>query len=186
MLGGNHVTGEKNVLISGSDNNTSINVFSSIPPILTKSQVYKLLELVISALNDTDSQPQVSLEMPAQITEKLLHNSAHAYIDIFEMQIEYFNIIDESSQSMVASELIIKQLQRLYFRQAERDAQGKILTGNGDLQLDNVKNELFEIIIQDPDYVPDITREQVEDFIEALMLYGVWKCKILENPNRVI
>lgn len=185
MLANSRISGDRNVQVNGSNNKTTVNQFNSTSRPLTKSQIYNLLELVISAFDESNMGDNSPLEIPALITEKLHHNSAFAYIDIFKLNIEYFNIIDTSSQSMVASHLIVKQLSRIYLRNAERDKNGRILATNGDQQLDQIKSEIFEIITHDPEFDSFITREQVEDFIDALMLYGVWKCKILENPNKV-
>lgn len=81
------------------------------------------------------------------------------------------------------SEDIVKKLRDMFLKVADFDERGNPCVGNGDVQLDNIKESLFETIISDSKFDPDkYPTEKIEQFCIGLIAYGVSKCKILESP----
>ncbi|PYI65755.1 hypothetical protein CVV68_17075 [Arthrobacter livingstonensis] len=176
------IHGSGNIQINGS-NNTILGLAYEKSK-LTQSKVHQLLLMVIAALDEGGHGHDLTMEFPVGVRQKLQYNNATKYISIFQHQLIHFSTIDEVAQEIPRSEDILKQLYRMYANTATYDVDGQPLVGDGSTQLDKISEELVNLVINDLNYNPDVvTYEDIKNFVESLMMYGVWKCKVLLKPN---
>ena len=82
------------------------------------------------------------------------------------------------------SETIIKKLRDMFLDAANYDDNQNLVVGNGDEQLDTMKNQLSELIQNDAKYDSERHRtEEVEQFCIALLACGVDSCNVLVRPD---
>lgn len=83
------------------------------------------------------------------------------------------------------SEKIIKKLGDLFYDVADFDDDGELVVGNGDVQLDAIKERLVDALLHDMDYDAHAhSMEDVESFCIALVACGVSRCIVLVKPER--
>jgi hypothetical protein len=176
------VKGDRNIQVAG-DNNSIGNriVINHDNQPLTKSFIHDLLDIVcaLPKPND-DSYPLPDLP---QIHEKLRFNNAFKYMDIIDNHSDDFALVDETMKDYPNSEDIVKRLRDMFFAVAARDSDGKRCVGDGDQQLDEIKDKLIEVIRSDASFDAAAYKiEKIEQFCIALIAGGVARCKILEPP----
>lgn len=174
---GQSLEGSGNVQLSGN-NNTVLTVLSSASKVLSKTRIYELLEIVVDS--DIPKSKNYSLKPPVYIESKLIFNRAPKYINKFRNHADEYNRLSEVIKDFPNSEDIVKKLNDLFLDTAAFSAEGVVLVGDGDDQLDAINEKLKQAITSDQRFVlRNYTEEDVEQFCIALMEYGVSKCKIL-------
>lgn len=175
------IKGTDNNQVIGNNNliNSAILLFPSRP--LSHSLIHELLDIVYSLPSSQDDS--YSLTDPAQINAKLRFNNALRYISLIENHFDDYVRVDEVINEYPDSEDIIKKLRDMFLEVASFDDQGNPCVGEGDTQLDKIKDRLCNIIKNDVNFDPiKHPDEKIEQFCIALIAYGVSKCKILEKP----
>lgn len=176
------IKGDNNILING-DNNVVNTITIDGHRVLTKTQIYDILVLF------TESYPSgpagVNTSDPAPITEKLVFNRAHKYNILLRGQILNYESLNLILESVPKSELIVDSLHWIYLNSVEIDqTNGDIIVEGGDDKLDVIRETITQRILNHKGRdVDSYSLEQIEAFVLALMLYGIWKCKILANPR---
>ena len=105
---------------------------------------------------------------------------------------EYLDLGTDSEQSchypVFAKKLcekIIKKLGDLFYDVADYDDDGELVVGNGDAQLDAIKERLVDALVHDMEYDAHThSTEDVESFCIALVACGVSRCIVLVKPER--
>lgn len=175
------IRGDGNLQIAGDY--TQI-VYPTVKPRLTQSKIHLLLVMICEASAANELLRDIDLSLPAEVKEKLNHNKANKYISVFRHQIREFELIQEASQNIANSEDILKQISRCYAKVADFDDDGSPLIGDGTAQLDQIGEQLEQIIISDEKFdSTSVTYEEIQNFIEALLMFGVWKCVALVKPE---
>ena len=153
----------------------------SLPQALSHSLVHDLLDIVYSLPSSGDDS--YSLQDPAQIRAKLRFNNAIRYMSIIDNHVDDYVRVDEVMKDYPNSEDIVKKLRDMFLKVADFDDEGNLCVGDGDAQLDSIKDGLYNTIINDAKFDADRHPiEKIEQFCIALIAYGVSKCKILETP----
>lgn len=169
-----------------SNNTTTINKFSlEVPKThLEKSHIYELLDMFNkSKIKAEDSSDFLSKD-PAYLPTKLRFNHAPKYNILFQEYVGYFGQFTDVLSQFANSEEIIKKVRTIYINVAEYSDDG-IVVGNGDDQLDKIRDEIKNLIIHDPRYDSSIYLETIDTMIYCLMARCAELCKILINPNDV-
>ena len=149
---------------------------------LTHSVVHDLLALVYSGSLSADSE--LPLDVPIGMNDKLRFNNANKYIRIIRNHSDDYSKVREAMGEFPDSEKIIKKLGDLFFIAADYNADGELVVGDGDKQLDAIKDRLVQTILEDVDYNPHVhTREDIESFCIALVACGVSRCIVLKKPT---
>lgn len=155
--------------------------FSSHTHTLSKSTTYELLRAFLNSQGTAESD--YSLQLPAEMNEKLLFNEAPIHADIYENHSDDLACISEVIIDFPDSEKIVRKLRDIFLRYVPR-AGAQRLHENGDKCLDCIEREVRDVIQKDKDFSSQpCSIEELERFSIALVAYGVSKCKVLENPN---
>ena len=169
------IRGADNTQIIGNGNYVNSSLVLLQHRALTHSLIHDLLDIVYALPSSTDDS--YSLKSPAQIHAKLRFNNARRYVSTID------NHVDEVMKDYPNSEDIVKKLRDMFLRVADFDDEGSLRVGDGDAQLDRIKDDLYNTIVNDSKFDADKHPvEKVEQFCIALIAYGVSKCKILETP----
>lgn len=166
---------------NNSYNNTQIMNINQ--PTLVYAVAFELLKCV----RDFDfPEGDISLKYPANFSEKLKFNNCRKYISIFDDSVGKYIVVDKilKKGELIKSEKIVKNIMSIFRNKADLDDEGNPVIGDGDDYLDKMFEELKGRITRDPRYLESkIDDVDVEDFINALLQYGVMECQILLNPN---
>ena len=182
-MGGNRqsVRGSDNTQVIGDGNYVNSTLVLPLQRTLTHSLIHDLLDIVYSLPSSADNS--YSLQEPAQIRAKLRFNNANRYVSIIDNHVDDYVRVDEVMKDYPNSEDIVKKLRDMFLKVADLDDEGNPCVGNGDAQLDRIKDDLYNTIINDSKFNVDAhPAEKIEQFCIALIAYGVSKCKILESP----
>ena len=178
--------GNDDIQICGDRNRVNspiTNVFilpDNIRP-LSKSTTHELLRAFLNSQGTAESD--YSLQIPAEMNEKLLFNEAPTHADICENHSDDLVCISEVIGDFPDSEKIVRKLRDIFLRYVPRVGAQR-LHENGDECLDCVEREVRDVVQKDKDFSPQSCPiEELERFSIALVAYGVSKCKVLENPN---
>lgn len=175
------IKGSNNTQIIGNNNLFNPTILAPTPPLLTHSFIHELLDVVYSLPSSRDDT--YALQQPAQMRVKMKFNHAVRYMAIVENHVDDYVRLDEVMKDYPNSEHIVKKLRDMFITVEARDEDGYPIVGDGDAQLDCIKHELFNLIINDSKFDAEIyPREIIEQFCIALIAYGISKCKILETP----
>ncbi|QDY67483.1 hypothetical protein FQA45_14870 [Glutamicibacter halophytocola] len=178
------ISGDANIINTG--NNVTISQNIAPKRVLSKSLIYKLLTIVGDKLLEDDDSA-MSMILPIEVREKLEINQANKYFNIFRHLGYECDVIDNVIQGIPRGEKILRRLRNLFTDVADYDANGTPIPGNGTAQLDSLRETIYEIILNDADFDADKTwDEDIRHFIDALLMYGTWKCKILWNVGELI
>lgn len=177
--------GNDNTQICGDRNNiyslTNVYNFPDNTHPLSKSTIYELLRAFMNSQDAPVSD--YSLQIPAEMNEKLLFNEAPIHADVYENHSDDFACISVVIDDFPDSEKIVCKLRDIFLRYVPR-AGAQRLHENGDKCLDCIEREVQDVIQKDKDFNPQsYPIEELERFSIALVAYGVSKCKVLENPN---
>lgn len=174
--------GDKNVQTFGD--HTIVNstvVLQASQMALTHSLIHELLDVVYSLPESANDS--FSLQSPAPMRDKLKFNNAHRYMRIIDNHAEDYGRVDEVMKDYPNSEDIVKKLRDMFLAIAVVDDEGNPCVGDGDAQLDQIKQALITTITSDVQFDASAhPLEKIEQFCIALIAYGVSKCKILETP----
>lgn len=188
------MSGSEQIVLKGNDdtqicgdgnrvNSPTTNVFNftdNTRP-LSKSTTYEFLRAFLNSQSAVRSD--YSLQIPAEMNEKLLFNEAPIHADIYENHSDDLVCIGEVISDFPDSEKIVRKLRDIFLRYVPRVGAQR-LHKNGDKCLDCVERKVQDIIQKDKDFSPQLCPiEELERFSIALVAYGVSKCKVLENPN---
>lgn len=175
-----NITGNNNTTVNGDLNIENISYEKNIP---TQTEMFGLLEIVndLNLKNDN----KFPLRMPTELNKKLKYNNAIKYRVIFEEITVYTDQFEYVMSQFLNSQSIISKLSFLFLDVADKDRVKKIIVvGDGDEQLDKIKNELIKQIKNDPRFQKsNFTEEKLCIFIYLLLSYGVSKCKVLLQPD---
>ena len=140
---------------------------------LSKSLIFDLLQI----FNDStiDSNGSFSLIDPADLFVKLEINDASKHKVYALNYSDDFNKFDDVIKDFNDSSSIIKKLVKLFIDNSNDDK-----TGDDNLQA--LAENVIQVIKHDDRYKPQYN-EKLDEFVEAFILYGVYKCKVLKNPN---
>lgn len=175
------IKGTDNTQIIGNNNVVNPTMMLSLPQALSHGLVHDLLDIVYSLPSSGDDS--YSLQDPAQIRAKLRFNNAIRYMSIIDNHVDDYVRVDEVMKDYPNSEDIVKKLRDMFLKVADFDDEGNLCVGDGDAQLDSIKDGLYNTIINDAKFDADRHPiEKIEQFCIALIAYGVSKCKILETP----
>lgn len=168
-----------NIQIDGDNNSVMIQP----QPVLTHSLVHELLDIVYALPSSQDNS--FPLKDPVQMHAKLRFNKAHRYRAIIDNHADDYARVDEVMKDYPNSEDIVKKLHDMFLGVAMCDGvSGDLIVGDGDAQLDYIKNELRDTICNDAHFDADkYPLEKIEQFCIALVACGVSKCKILVVPE---
>lgn len=168
--------------IVGDNNTQNIMVRLGVKDGLTHSVVHDLLALVYNGPLCADSE--LSLDAPIGINEKLRFNNASKYMNVIRNHSGDFAMVRDAIREFPDSEKIIKKLGDLFYDVAEYDDNGELVVGNGDAQLDAIKERLVDSLLHDMDYDAHThSLEDVESFCIALVTCGVARCIVLVKPE---
>lgn len=183
-MSGDHATALGNSNVQALGNNNVIGstiIFQASTAALTHSFIHDLLDIVYSLPESPDDS--YSLQGPAPMRDKLKFNNAYRYMRIIDNHAEDFARVDEVMKDYPNSEDIVKKLRDLFLSVAVVDEEGNPCVGDGDAQLDKIKQQLIVTITTDSQFdAAAHPLEKIEQFCIALIAYGVSKCKILETP----
>lgn len=168
--------------IVGDNNTQNIMVRLGVKDGLTHSVVHDLLALVYNGPLCADSE--LSLDAPIGINEKLRFNNANKYMNVIRNHSGDYAMVRDAIREFPDSEKIIKKLGDLFYDVAEYDDNGELVVGNGDAQLDAIKERLVDSLLHDMDYDAHThSLEDVESFCIALVTCGVARCIVLVKPE---
>lgn len=172
-VGGTQINGNNNNILLGNPN------IDAVFP--TETETYSLLQIV-----NNSNLPEANifaLNDPDKMEHKLKYNDAYIYKDYSEDYIEGLLRIGKAMEDFENSEAIVLKLRQLFLKNAARNNMKNIVPKNGDDILDKIHFELRKTILSDERYDKHMyTIEKLDNFIIALLLYGIFKCKILVNP----
>lgn len=182
-------TGNGNIQINGNHDTVNysqtINCYSSAdmrPHRLNHSYIHELLDIVNSSFSSENNE--YSLQNPVQIHEKLRFNNAPRYKLYIDNHVENYIRVDEVMKNYSNSESIVMTLHDMFIDVANLDEKGHPRIGDGDSQLNRIKDSIKNRIINDPKF--DANKyydEDIDQFCIALIAYGISKCKILKTPE---
>ena len=180
-IGRQAIEGSGNIQVSGNNNCVVKNYYSMSGSVLTHSFIHDLLDIVYSLPpSDDDSY---SLRQPARMHSKLEFNRAQRYMEIIDNHADDYARVDEVMKDYPNSEDIVKKLRDMFIDAKHKPGENGLPAASGDQQLDEIKSELFSLIVTDSKFDADAyCLEKIEQFCVALIAYGISKCKILETP----
>lgn len=177
-------TGSHHTQIAGDGNiiDRSTVTYNFHPPHhITKSKIFELLKVLRDTL--VEEGPEYLLADPGETDQKLKHNRAGKYIRRFHRSSPTLAAFNGVMKDFPDSEAIVSAIQDLYEDVADINESGELAVGDGERHLDEVRSQLIDRVINSAGYNPDDYHlEDIEQFVGLLMLYGVWKCKLLVNP----
>lgn len=169
--------------IVGDNNTQNIMVGFGGREGLTHSVVHDLLALVYNVPLCAESE--LSLDTPISMNEKLRFNNASKYMNVIRNHSGDYAMVRDAIREFPDSEKIIKKLGDLFYDVADFDDDGELVVGNGDVQLDSIKERLVDALLHDMDYDAHThSMEDVESFCIALVACGVSRCIVLVKPER--
>lgn len=168
--------------IVGDNNIQNIKVLLGGREGLTHSVVHDLLALVYNGPLCAESE--LSLDTPVGMNEKLQLNNANKYMNVIRNHSGDYAMVRDAIREFPDSEKIIKKLGDLFYDVADYDDGGELIVGNGDAQLDAIKERLVDALVHDMDYDAHThSTEDVESFCIALVACGVSRCIVLVKPE---
>lgn len=168
--------------IVGDNNIQNIKVLLGGREGLTHSVVHDLLALVYNGPLCAESE--LSLDTPVGMNEKLQFNNANKYMNVIRNHSGDYAMVRDAIREFPDSEKIIKKLGDLFYDVADYDDGGELIVGNGDAQLDAIKERLVDAPVHDMDYDAHThSTEDVESFCIALVACGVSRCIVLVKPE---
>ena len=168
--------------IVGDNNIQNIKVLLGGREGLTHSVVHDLLALVYNGPLCAESE--LSLDTPVGMNEKLQFNNANKYLNVIRNHSGDYAMVRDAIREFPDSEKIIKKLGDLFYDVADYDDGGELVVGNGDAQLDAIKERLVDALVHDMDYDAHThSTEDVESFCIALVACGVSRCIVLVKPE---
>lgn len=168
--------------IVGDNNIQNIKVLLGGREGLTHSVVHDLLALVYNGPLCAESE--LSLDTPVGMNEKLQFNNANKYMNVIRNHSGDYAMVRDAIREFPDSEKIIKKLGDLFYDVADYDDGGELIVGNGDAQLDAIKERLVDALVHDMDYDAHThSTEDVESFCIALVACGVSRCIVLVKPE---
>ena len=168
--------------IVGDNNIQNIKVLLGGREGLTHSVVHDLLALVYNGPLCAESE--LSLDTPVGMNEKLQFNNANKYMNVIRNHSGDYAMVRDAIREFPDSEKIIKKLGDLFYDVADYDEGGELVVGNGDAQLDAIKERLVDALVHDMDYDAHThSTEDVESFCIALVACGVSRCIVLVKPE---
>lgn len=168
--------------IVGDNNIQNIKVLLGGREGLTHSVVHDLLALVYNGPLCAESE--LSLDTPVGMNEKLQFNNANKYMNVIRNHSGDYAMVRDAIREFPDSEKIIKKLGHLFYDVADYDDGGELIVGNGDAQLDAIKERLVDALVHDMDYDAHThSTEDVESFCIALVACGVSRCIVLVKPE---
>lgn len=152
---------------------------------LTRNKMYALLKIVYNSQKSLEGQ--FDLDIPASIEKKLKYNNVEKYQELFSMYSIYLEDFSKVlANSFFNSQRVIITVKQFFIKYGILKIKDKEIIGDGDKQLEIIFQQLKDYIVQDSHFDENhFSNEDVEDFVYVLMLYCVWKCKLLNNPNMV-
>lgn len=186
-------TGNSNISVNGNGNclrqqnntnNGSISVYQLPERLsLSKTLIYDLLNKILK--DQPDFEVPYSLELPSGINEKLKFNNAHRYAEISEEYSDDYAQLDDVMKDFPGGTKIVKMLHYMFIKVAALNPDGTIAPCNGDDQLDTMREELISKIKNDYRFNEEPPcDEDIDQFVIALMVYGISKCKVLVTPEK--
>lgn len=149
---------------------------------LTKTLMYKLLQIMISSTEPTGED--FPLTPPPPIEKKLIYNHAPRYLNIINEYSENYARLDSVIKEFPDSEAIIQRLNKMFVNVADVRDDGKLCVGNGDAQLKLIENEIYNMIVNDASFQADeVPEEIINQFCVALIAVAVAKCGVLLRPG---
>lgn len=171
--------------IIGNDNivDSSICLLSLQPHVLTESLIYSLLQIVYDVSMDLNRD--YPLEIPKPMLEKLRFNNAPRYRMLINDHSEDYARLDSVIKDFPDSERIVLKLRTIFLGVVDEfDEDGNPAVGDGDDQLERMRMQLIETILNDERFdAKSYPIELVEQFCTALIAYGVASCKVLVRPD---
>lgn len=168
--------------IVGDNNTQNIMVRLGGREGLTHSVVHDLLALVYNAPLCAESE--LSLDTPISMNEKLRFNNANKYMNVIRNHSGDYAMVSDAIREFPDSEKTIKKLGDLFYDVCDFDDDGELVVGNGDAQLDAIKERLVDTLLHDMDYDAHThSMEDVESFCIALVACGVSRCIVLVKPE---
>ena len=135
---------------------------------LTKTLMYKLLQIMISSTEPTGED--FPLTPPPPIEKKLIYNHAPRYLNIINEYSENYARLDSVIKEFPDSEAIIQRLNKMFVNVADVRDDGKLCVGNGDAQLKLIENEIYNMIVNDASFQADeVPEEIINQFCVALI-----------------
>ena len=180
---GNNIKGDSHIqnngdgdIISSSFNNsptTIINNWNLVENELSRTLIFDCLQI----FNDSPIEANASYSLidPAGLFEKLEKNYALKYKEYALVYSEDFNKIGEVIRDFNDSSSIVKKLIKVFVDGFDNE-------NNGDENLKVLEKRVIKIIKSDERYEMQYD-EKLEEFVISFILYGIYKCKILRNPN---
>lgn len=149
---------------------------------LTKSEIHRLLRLVQG--DAPASRGKGRLAVPAEMKQKLLFNDAPKYIHKFKNHSVTYQRLQEVARGFASNEDIVEMLADFYYDVVEYGPEGDVIVGDGDSRLDAVKEHLHDLLTHDASFdANEFSEEKLNQFLVALLQYGVSLCRVLENPG---
>ncbi len=149
---------------------------------LTKTLMYRLLQIMISSTGSTDED--FPLTPPPPIDKKLIYNHAPRYLHIINEYSENYARLDSVIKEFPDSEAIIQKLHKMFVDVANIRDDGTLYIGNGDAQLKIIENEIYNVIVNDANFQADeVPEEVINQFCVALIAVAVAKCRVLLSPG---
>lgn len=149
---------------------------------LTKTLMYKLLQIMISSSEPVDED--FPLTPPPPIDKKLIYNHAPRYLHIINEYSESYARLDSVIKEFPDSEAIIQRLHKMFVDVADVRDDGTLRVGNGDAQLKLIENEIYNVILNDAGFQADeVPEEIINQFCVALIAVAVAKCRVLLSPG---
>ena len=148
---------------------------------LTKTLMYKLLQIMISSTEPTGEDFPLT---PPPPIEKLIYNHAPRYLNIINEYSENYARLDSVIKEFPDSEAIIQRLNKMFVNVADVRDDGKLCVGNGDAQLKLIESEIYNMIVNDASFQADeVPEEIINQFCVALIAVAVAKCRVLLRPG---
>lgn len=172
---GNKIKGDNSVQNNGSGliiNHSTVSIDFSEKE-LSKSLIFDLLQIFNES--SVDGSESFSLIDPADLFVKLEANDASRHKNYALNYSDDFNKFDDVIKDFTDSSSIIKKLVKLFIDNSKDDK-------TGDDNLQTLSENVIRVIKHDERYKTQYD-EKLDEFVEAFILYGVYKCKILKNPN---
>lgn len=170
--------------VQGNDNfvGNELNLYMGPQHLLTRTVAYNLLEIIYDA--PVPAENDFPFDDLVPMWDKLHFNHAPRYKAYIDNHASYYARVESEIKQFPDSELIIRKLADMFTRVANFDDNGNLVVGNGDEQLDAIKDELTTAIVQDPRFDQEkYPIEVIEEFCIALIACGIASCKILVRPD---